>query len=133
MNPVPRSCLDTDLSDRLPSAGCRNRGNRGWKPEWSLIERVQECIGSTALGMPMGGRARGAFGLAGAPSVFQPSFRSPTRLEAGGMTHLTIGALHDRPHIFTREHNAPGHLYLTRRLSQSLSYATARIGTLDGA
>ena len=29
------------VGDRLPSERCRNRGNRGWKPEWSLIERVR--------------------------------------------------------------------------------------------
>ena len=42
-----------------------------------------QALPTSQLGVPMGGRARGACGLAGAPSVFQPSFRSPTRLEAG--------------------------------------------------
>jgi len=88
--------LDSSFAERLTCARCQNRGNRGWKPEWSLTERLRMRSGSVALGVPMGGRARGALGLAGAPSVFQPSFRSPTRLEAGVVIHFITGAAHER-------------------------------------
>lgn len=88
--------LDILFAERLTCARCRNKGNRGWKPDRSLTELLRMRSGSVALGVPMGGRARGAFGLAGAPSVFQPSFRSPTRLEAGVVIHFITGAAHER-------------------------------------
>ncbi len=99
--------LDTFFADPITCACCRERGNRGWKPEWSLIKLLRVRSNLIALGVPMGGRARGAFGLAGAPSVFQPSLRSPTRLEAGVVIQFITGAAHERTHLFPGKRSFP--------------------------
>jgi len=84
--------LDTARGEPLTSRALPRKRQPGLEARIGvqLGRGVLLRLGPAAFGMPAGGRAGGAFGLAGAPSVFQPSFGRPPDWKRGGDANLPL-------------------------------------------